>query len=50
MHALAAKIKVCMFDQYGTVVDVFQLGYRMHGRVLRPASVVVSTGGPAAEE
>lgn len=32
----------------GTVVEVFQKGYEMHGRVLRPAMVVVSTGGPAA--
>lgn len=32
-----------------TVVDVFQKGYEMHGRVLRPAMVVVSTGGPARE-
>lgn len=31
-----------------TVVDMYQCGYRMHGRVLRPASVVVSTGGPQA--
>lgn len=29
-----------------TVIEVFQKGYRMHGRVLRPAMVVVSTGGP----
>ncbi|MBU4556273.1 MAG: nucleotide exchange factor GrpE [Actinobacteria bacterium] len=29
-----------------TVVEVFQKGYEMHGRVLRPAMVVVSTGGP----
>lgn len=29
-----------------TVVEVFQRGYRMHGRVLRPAMVVVSSGGP----
>lgn len=29
-----------------TVVEVYQKGYRMHGRVLRPAMVVVSTGGP----
>jgi len=34
----------------GTVVDMYQAGYRMHGRVLRPAAVVVSTGGPAPEE
>lgn len=32
-----------------TVVEVFQKGYRMHGRVLRPAMVVVSTGGPTRE-
>lgn len=32
-----------------TVVDVFQRGYLMHGRVLRPAMVVVSTGGPSGE-
>lgn len=32
-----------------TVVEVFQKGYEMHGRVLRPAMVVVSTGGPARE-
>jgi molecular chaperone GrpE len=31
-----------------TVVAVFQKGYEMHGRVLRPAMVVVSTGGPEA--
>lgn len=30
----------------GTCVEVYECGYRMHGRVLRPASVVVSTGGP----
>ncbi len=29
-----------------TVIEVFQRGYRMHGRVLRPAMVVVSAGGP----
>ena len=28
----------------GTVVQVLQTGYQMHDRVLRPASVVVSTG------
>lgn len=32
-----------------TVVEVLQRGYEMHGRVLRPAMVVVSTGGPAKE-
>jgi len=34
----------------GTVVEVYQCGYTMHGRVIRPASVVVSTGGPARDE
>lgn len=33
-----------------TVVEVFQKGYEMHGRVLRPAMVVVSTGGPSRGE
>jgi molecular chaperone GrpE (heat shock protein) len=28
------------------VVEVFQKGYSMYGRVLRPAMVVVSSGGP----
>jgi molecular chaperone GrpE len=30
-----------------TVVEVFQKGYLMGGRVVRPAMVVVSTGGPS---
>ena len=30
----------------GTVVQVFQDGYMMHDRLLRPAMVVVSKGGP----
>jgi len=34
----------------GTVLGVYQRGYRMYGRVLRPASVVVSSGGPAPKE
>jgi len=34
----------------GTVVDVFQKGYVMGGRVVRPAMVVVSTGGPHRAE
>lgn len=29
-----------------TVVEVLQKGYEMHERILRPAMVVVSTGGP----
>jgi len=31
----------------GTVVEVFQKGYELGGRVVRSAMVVVSTGGPA---
>lgn len=31
-----------------TVVDVYQKGYQMHGRVVRPAMVIVATGGPPA--
>ena len=34
----------------GTVVDVFQKGYALGGRVIRSAMVVVSTGGPQAQE
>lgn len=34
----------------GTVLAVFQKGYELAGRVLRPAMVVVSTGGPRREE
>jgi molecular chaperone GrpE len=34
----------------GTVTDVFQKGYQLGERVIRSAMVVVSTGGPSAEE
>lgn len=34
----------------GTVVEVYQKGYEMHGRVLRHATVVVATGGPPPKE
>jgi len=34
----------------GTVVEVYECGYRMHDRVLRPATVIVSTGGPVGGE
>ena len=34
----------------GTVVEVFQKGYVMHGRVVRSAMVIVATGGPAPKE
>jgi molecular chaperone GrpE len=33
----------------GTVVQVFQDGYMIHDRLLRPAMVVVSRGGPKRE-
>jgi molecular chaperone GrpE len=33
-----------------TVVEVYQKGYVMNGRVVRPAMVIVSTGGPARAE
>nr|WP_242390491.1 nucleotide exchange factor GrpE [Pararhodospirillum photometricum] len=33
----------------GTVVQVYQDGYTLHGRLLRPAMVVVSRGGPKRE-
>lgn len=32
----------------GTVVQVLQPGYTIHGRLLRPAMVVVSKGGPSS--
>jgi molecular chaperone GrpE len=34
----------------GTVVEVYQKGYEMHGRMVRSAMVVVSTGGSSAKE
>jgi molecular chaperone GrpE len=34
----------------GTVIAAFQKGYEMGGRTVRPAMVVVSTGGPRREE
>ena len=34
----------------GTVVDVYQKGYEMHGKCIRPAMVVVSSGQAAREE
>jgi molecular chaperone GrpE len=34
----------------GTVVEVFQKGYSLGGRVIRPAMVVVSAGGPPPRE
>lgn len=46
-HAVQVKEDADVADN--TVVEVFQKGYEMHGRVLRPAMVVVSSGGPAGE-
>jgi len=34
----------------GTVVEVFQKGYALGGKVVRPAMVIVSAGGPARKE
>lgn len=34
----------------GTVVQLMQAGYRLHDRLLRPAMVGVSKGGPKAEK
>jgi molecular chaperone GrpE len=33
-----------------TVVEVYQKGYALGGRVIRPAAVVVSTGGPTVTD
>jgi molecular chaperone GrpE len=37
-------------DQYGegTIVEVTQVGYQLHDRVVRPAQVLVSAGSPEA--
>ncbi len=47
-HAVAQKEDPDVPD--GTVVEVYQKGYEMHGRVVRSAMVVVSTGGSSAKE
>jgi molecular chaperone GrpE len=47
-HAVAQKEDPEVPD--GTVVEVYQKGYEMHGRVVRSAMVVVSTGGSSAKE
>jgi molecular chaperone GrpE len=46
--AEAQAVSVVPFDEVydETVMEVFRKGYRMGGRVVRPAMVVVSTGGP----
>lgn len=33
----------------GTVVEVYHKGYELHGRTIRSAAVIVSTGGPHSE-
>lgn len=49
-HDTATAVKVVDDPSVpdGTVVEVFQRGYRMGTRVIRPAMVVVSAGGPTA--
>jgi molecular chaperone GrpE len=34
----------------GNVINVIRVGYSLNGRLLRPASVVVSSGAPAKAE
>ncbi len=45
MHQAVTQREDAEFPEH-TVVEVFQKGYSMHGRVLRYAMVVVSSGGP----
>lgn len=47
-RASAVSIKEDATVPENTVVQVLQKGYELHGRVLRPAMVIVSTGGPTA--
>lgn len=49
-HDTATAVKVVEDASVpaNTVVEVFQRGYRMGSKVIRPAMVVVSTGGAAA--
>jgi molecular chaperone GrpE len=44
-HAVSQREDVELPEH--TVIEVYQKGYRLGGRVVRPAMVVVSTGGPA---
>ncbi len=44
-HAVGQRDDATVPD--GTVLEVFQKGYSLGGRVVRPAMVIVSTGGPA---
>lgn len=47
-HQAVAHIEDTTLPE-STVRDVYQKGYRMGGRVIRPAMVTVSKGGPARE-
>ncbi|MDP2183601.1 MAG: nucleotide exchange factor GrpE [Actinomycetota bacterium] len=47
-HAVGSKEDADVAE--GTVIEVYQKGYEMHGRVIRSAMVVVATGGPSAPE
>ena len=46
MHQAVNQVEDAEVPEH-TVIEVFQKGYAMGGRVVRPAMVVVSTGGPA---
>jgi molecular chaperone GrpE len=46
LHQAVAQVEVSDKPP-GTVVQVMQPGYTIHGRLLRPAMVVVSKGAPA---
>lgn len=47
-HEAVSQREDCEVPEH-TVVDVPRKGYELAGRVVRPAMVVVSTGGPAGE-
>lgn len=47
-HQAVAHIEDTTLPE-STVRDVYQKGYRMGGRIIRPAMVTVSKGGPARE-
>lgn len=47
-HQAVARVEDSSVEDE-TVVQTYQKGYEMGGRVLRPATVVVSTGGPRRE-
>ncbi|HEX9093978.1 MAG TPA: nucleotide exchange factor GrpE [Coriobacteriia bacterium] len=47
-HAVSQRVDTDLAEH--TVVEVFQKGYRLGCRVIRPAMVVVSSGGPERAE